>query len=161
MMMFAIQKHTLSFDLFQRSNECVLSVPGESLAAEALYCGTTSGRDTDKLAECGLAVVGSKTIRVPGLQAAIANLEVEILHRVTTGDHLTVMGLVKRFAVARGNRERNLLSVGPQHDGYLVLLKNGIHRIGVVETETAEPNSAFRAHNKYVALLRKRDSREE
>jgi hypothetical protein len=44
-----------------------------------------------------------------------------------------IIGEVRRYAVNTANRERNLLSVGPQHNGYEVLAAKGIHRIGVVD----------------------------
>jgi len=109
----------------------VLAVPGESFAHEALICGLQSGRDIDKVRECGFQIVDSKHVRVPGLRNAIANLELLIKSRIETGDHMTVIGEVRRYAVNTSSRERNLLSVGPEHDGYEVLAAKGIHRIAV------------------------------
>lgn len=135
MMVFAVRRHTLSYELFQKEDQCVLSVPGEMMAKQTLLCGTRSGREFDKVRECGFTLIPSKTIHVPGLAEAIANLEIVIDHRLETGDHLTLMGHVNRFAVNKTNKQRNLLSVGPNHDGYRVLVKKGIHRIAVLEKE--------------------------
>jgi flavin reductase (DIM6/NTAB) family NADH-FMN oxidoreductase RutF len=133
LMAVSIQRQNYSFDLFHAAPEFVLAVPGESLAHEALFCGIKSGRDHDKIRECGLQLSASESVRVPGLLAAIANIELRVKSRIETGDHLTVIGEVRRYAVNLANRERNLLSVGPSHSGYEVLAAKGIHRIGVVK----------------------------
>ena len=107
-------------------------MPGESMAEQVLKCGTTSGRNCDKVSDCRLALVGSETVGVPRLRECIANIEMRIHSRVKTGDHLTVFGEVLKFGVDEANKQRCLLSVGPEHDGYDVLAQSGIHRIAVV-----------------------------
>ena len=131
LMAVSIHRRSYSFQLLHSASEFVLAVPGESFAHEALICGLQSGRDIDKVRECGFQIVDSKHVRVPGLRNAIANLELLIKSRIETGDHMTVIGEVRRYAVNTSSRERNLLSVGPEHDGYEVLAAKGIHRIAV------------------------------
>lgn len=133
----AVHRRSYSYELLSAAREFVLAVPGENLAQETLFCGVESGREVDKVRECGLQLVESKTVQVPGLESAIANLELLVRSRVETGDHRTVIGEVRRYAVSTENRERNLLSVGPKHDGYQVLAAKGIHRIGVVNSASA------------------------
>jgi flavin reductase (DIM6/NTAB) family NADH-FMN oxidoreductase RutF len=133
MMAFSVRRHTLSYELLSRASECVLAVPGEALVEQTLFCGTRSGREVDKAKECAFTFGQGKRVQVPILLEAIANLEMTIEHRIDSGDHLTVLGIVKRFATNPRNGERNLLSVGPDSRGYTVLAKHGIHRIGVVE----------------------------
>lgn len=132
MMAFSVHESAYSYGLAKCARECVLSVPGESLAPAAMFCGTESGRNIDKVEACGLRLMPSETVSVPGICGAIANIELTVSQHVTTGDHLTVIGEVRRFAVATENSERCLLSIGPEQDGYEVLERNGIHRIGVV-----------------------------
>ena len=132
--MFAFAVHQSSFTsvLQAQCHDCVISVPGESLANFAMYCGTTSGADTDKIGDCGEPLVESNYVGSPGLQRAIANIEAEIVTRVATGDHTTIVCKTRAFNVNVGLCESCLLSVGPEHSGYRVLTKKGIHRIGVV-----------------------------
>ena len=132
MMAFAVQRGAYSHELLQTAKECVLSVPGESLAHEALLCGTESGHVIDKLAKSGLRLTPSKTVSIPSLAQALANIEVRIVNRLVTGDHLVIIGEVLRFAVNTQLREKCLLSVGPDENGYRVLARKGIHRIAVV-----------------------------
>jgi len=138
MMAFSLHRKSLSYELATINKSCVLSVPGESLAAVALLCGTRSGRGTNKVKDAGVILVQSETVPVPGIMQAKANIEMEIVNRIQTGDHLTVVGKVLKYAVNVHNKERCLLSVGPEHEGYDVLAQKGIHRIAVVKNE--QPN---------------------
>jgi len=131
MMAFAISKEAFSQELVKLAQYCVLGVPGESLAEETLFCGTHSGREHDKIKECGLSLLDSETVPVPGISRSIANIEIEIVNRVPSGDHLTVFGNVLKYGVNRQNHERCLISVGPDHRGYHVLVSRGIQRIAV------------------------------
>jgi flavin reductase (DIM6/NTAB) family NADH-FMN oxidoreductase RutF len=131
MIAFAVHDLNWSFDLVRSASECVLAVPGESLAAETLACGLRSGRDVDKIDALGLRLCRSQEIGVPGLADCVANVETEIVQAVSSGDHVTVISRVRRYGVNKDRGERTLLSVGPEHDGYEVLATHGIHRIGV------------------------------
>jgi flavin reductase (DIM6/NTAB) family NADH-FMN oxidoreductase RutF len=131
MMTFAVQKGAYSYDLLEAAEECVLAVPGERLAQETLFCGITSGRDCDKVNDCRLKLRSSSYVTLPGLEDAISNIELRIVNRVVTGDHLMAIGEVLRFGVNTTNRERCLLSVGPDTTGYHILAQRGIHRIAV------------------------------
>lgn len=140
MMAFAVHLTKHSHTLFRQARECVLAVPGESLVRETLICGSRSGREVDKVEACGLELVESQEVAVPGLAAAIANVEMRIAQRHESGDCMIVVGEILRFALRRGCEERNLLSIGPDLQGYELLLHEGIHRLGV----TANPPAAER-----------------
>ncbi len=141
MMAFAVFHRAYTHSLLESTNECVLAVPGETMADQAMLCGIDSGKEVDKIAKHGLELVCSEHVAVPGLAKAIANIELRIARRVPSGDHLLVVGEVASYRTNPSNRERCLLSVGPEHDGYEVLAKSGIHRIGVV----ANPNDPRRS----------------
>jgi flavin reductase (DIM6/NTAB) family NADH-FMN oxidoreductase RutF len=131
-MSFAIQRINYSYELFADASEFVLAVPGESLAAEAMVCGALSGRHDDKVDRCGLRLVHSAEVSVPGLAEAIANIELVGVGWQPVGDHAIVTGEVRRFAVNTRRAERPLLSIGPDTSGFELLAHQGIHRIGVV-----------------------------
>jgi flavin reductase (DIM6/NTAB) family NADH-FMN oxidoreductase RutF len=133
MMAFSIQKGAFSYGLLYPGVECVLAVPGECLAQQALLCGTTSGTEVDKVTACGFTLIPSETVSVSGIAEAIANIEMQITNVQPTGDHLTAFGEVRRFAVNERSTERCLLSVGQDISGYRVLAQAGIHRIAVVD----------------------------
>ncbi len=133
MMAVAIQSTNASYELAQRLNEYVLSVPGTGLANETLYCGTKSMRETDKLSDLKLKLSKSKAISVPSLSAAIGNMELVREAILCTGDHLILVGRVLCFNINPKNEDLPLLSVGPNTKGYKVLIHSGIHRIAIVD----------------------------
>jgi flavin reductase (DIM6/NTAB) family NADH-FMN oxidoreductase RutF len=134
MMAFAVWKDSYTFSLLDDATQCVLAVPGEKLADASLFCGMQTGRNTDKVSATGLSLIESESVAVPGIRECIANIEMQITHKVRTGDHMTVFGQVLKFGVDSQKRERCLLSVGPDHSGYEVLARHGVHRIGVVQS---------------------------
>jgi flavin reductase (DIM6/NTAB) family NADH-FMN oxidoreductase RutF len=136
MMAFSIHHRAYTYGLLEKSDSCVLAVPGESLAEQAMYCGINTAADGEKFKACGFTSVSSKHIDVPGISQALANVELSIIDKSRTGDHLTAMGRVLRFSVNRKNTERCLLSVGPRTSGYQVLRRHGVHRIAVVDDST-------------------------
>jgi flavin reductase (DIM6/NTAB) family NADH-FMN oxidoreductase RutF len=132
MMAIAIQNTCASYDLIKQTEEYVLSVPGPSLAYETLFCGVKSMREVDKIGALNLELCASQEISVPGLAKAIANIELLKETLLDMGDHVLVVGRVVRFGVNTKSRELPLLSLGPDTRGYKVLVRKGIHRIGVV-----------------------------
>lgn len=143
MMAFAVWRGSRTHSLLERATECVLSVPGERLADAALLCGIKSGRSVDKIKSCGLSLSPSRHISVPGIENSIGNIEMKLVQKIRTGDHMTVVGRVLAFGVDEAKAERCLVSVGPEHSGYRVLAHRGIHRIGVVEDTGVFPSSCF------------------
>jgi len=133
MMAFSIQEGAYSYALLEKAKECVLAIPGESMAQGVLLCGTKSGASCDKIAECGFTLSQSENTDVPGIAEAIANIEISIVAKHRTGNHLTAFGEVLRYGVNSANKQRCLLSVGPDTSGYRVLAHDGIHRIAVVD----------------------------
>ncbi len=131
MVCFSIQNTNFSYKLLDGLQDCVLAIPGENLAEQTLFCGVKSGRSIDKVRECGINLEQSLYIPTPGIKEAKANIEIQVVNQVLTGDHITVFGEVKSFNVNVDNNERNLLSVGRDHEGFEVLVQKGIHRIAV------------------------------
>ena len=136
-MAIAIRNTAASYELIQKAQEYVLAIPGSSLADEALFCGVSSMRSVDKVQQLGLTLSPSQAVSVPGLQKAIANIELVKETCVEVGDHLVAIGRVLRFGVRADCRELPLLSIGPDTRGYRLLAQKGVHRIAVVDLDGA------------------------
>ena len=132
MYLVAIEKSNFSSTLFEKTNEFTLAIVGESMVEEVVFCGSRSGRDCDKAKECGIKWTKSFSIKVPGVETAIANIELVIRNRIATGDHTLIIGEVLSMYSAKGKDERPLLAVGPNSTGYEVLAVEGIHTLAVV-----------------------------
>jgi flavin reductase (DIM6/NTAB) family NADH-FMN oxidoreductase RutF len=135
MIAVAFHDRSASYQLMQDTDEYVLAVPGNRLAEAAMFCGTTSMREVDKVTAIGLELCESQFVDVPGLKRAIANVEMRSVTQIKTGDHLLVVGEVLRFGVNKRSTELPLVSFGPDERGYRLIAKKGIHRLGTVNTD--------------------------
>ena len=68
-------------ELLEKNGEFTVNIPVGHIDPKLLgYCGTRSGRDTDKLADMGLHPVESDVISVPGIRELPLTLECKILY---------------------------------------------------------------------------------
>lgn len=79
------------------SNAFTVGFPGANQVKEADYIGIESGYNTDKLANIGYTTSEAQTVHAPVIDAMKLSLECEIIHTVTIGSHLQVVGEVKRI----------------------------------------------------------------
>ena len=70
-----------SFEAISRTGEFTVNVMPENAGKILGICGAKSGRDTDKLALCGLTAGKSRTIQVPYLEQAEMVYECRTIHR--------------------------------------------------------------------------------
>jgi len=87
--------------------EFVVHYPSAAQAQAALVCGTTSGRDTDKIKEAGLNLIDSVAVRVPTIDGVTVAFECKVVGQFETGDHTVFVGEV---VATRGD---------PQNAGHL------------------------------------------
>ncbi len=132
MLAFAVYEKSFTRTLLESASECVLAIPGETLAKEVLFCGIESGREINKIEACNFRLHTSSRIKIPGIEQAKVNIQMRITQKVVSGDHLAVFGEVLEYGVNRRNQEMNLLSVGEKHDGFKIVASKGIHRIAVI-----------------------------
>ena len=132
-LMFAVSIAPARFthDLIMNSAEAVLAWPDEDLAEATFKCGTTSGRDTDKFAECGLSTEEASEINVPLIPECAVNMECRVDGKLTSGDHTIFALTVARIWVHPAHK-RQLCLVGKEV-GYDMLLKAGAYRFGAVK----------------------------
>lgn len=133
MMAVAIHKSAASYSLIQTASEFVLAVPGETLVDAAMFCGTSSMREFDKVSHLKLRLIAGQRVQVPGLADAIANVEVCRENLVTVGDHILVTCRVLGYRVNELTKDRPLVSCGPEESGFEVLRRHGIHRLALVK----------------------------
>jgi flavin reductase (DIM6/NTAB) family NADH-FMN oxidoreductase RutF len=117
--MFAIsiapQRH--SCDAVRQAGEFVLSFPSAAQAEEALFHGTKSGRDMDKLAEFGSATVPAAEIDSVLLADAVANFECRLVSEHASGDHVIFVGEV---VAAHVNEDASVTRLYTTAPGYVM-----------------------------------------
>ena len=98
-----------------RHSKCfTLVYPSADMAKAALFFGSHSGRDTDKLSEFSCRTRPAKKIDSVLLTDAVANFECKLLKQVPTGDHITFFGKVVCSHVNTKHKKR-LYSLGTGH----------------------------------------------
>lgn len=107
--MLAVRRSRYSLKLLEQCGEFTVYIPAEGeMQQELKFCGTRSGRDTDKIAESGLKCKKAQTVQVPALEGkgmviegkicgespmGLAGYTEEILQRYKDGDeHIYLFG---------------------------------------------------------------------
>lgn len=87
MIAYAMAKTSYSGEMVRQNKKIILTIPSEKIADAVMGCGSTTGRNTDKIGKFGIKmqeVVGSD-IRIPAHSALaiVCNLK----EYIETGDH--------------------------------------------------------------------------
>jgi flavin reductase (DIM6/NTAB) family NADH-FMN oxidoreductase RutF len=75
-----------SYDLIEDNGDFTVNVLGENISEVMTICGTRSGRDTNKIAECNLHLKKSAGVTVPFLDEAEIHFECRTVHKNTVLD---------------------------------------------------------------------------
>jgi len=87
MIAYAMAKTSYSGERVRETKEVILTVPGADLAEAVMGCGSTTGRDTDKVTQFSveLAPVEGSAIRIPA-HSRVA-IRCRMKEYLETGDH--------------------------------------------------------------------------
>ena len=73
-------RHTM--EMLNEVGEFTINVPVDTIDKKILgYCGTKSGRDTDKITDMGLTLEAPEVISVPGIKELPLTLECKVIYR--------------------------------------------------------------------------------
>ncbi|MFP4379835.1 MAG: flavin reductase family protein [Candidatus Sumerlaeia bacterium] len=61
--MVRLTRHT--FKLIEEADDFTVSIPWEDMKKELAYCGSKSGADVDKFAECDLKAISAQKVKTP------------------------------------------------------------------------------------------------
>lgn len=94
--MFAISigNERYSYECLQNHRYFNIIIPSEEMNETIKYCGSKSGRDTDKIKDLGIDVFKGK-LGLSIIKNARACYECEIVSQVLSGDHTIFIGAVK------------------------------------------------------------------
>jgi len=101
-----------SLEAIRRAKEFVVAFPSSEMAEDALYFGTKSGRDGDKLAARKTPTQPARTIDSVLLADAVANFECVLEGEMRTGDHVIFAGRVTAAYVNEDPAVRRLYTTG-------------------------------------------------
>ncbi|MHC4153585.1 MAG: flavin reductase family protein [Planctomycetota bacterium] len=114
MMAIAVAAKHYSIETIRHSKCFTIVYPSAEMADAALFFGSRSGRDADKLAEFDCKTEAAKAIDSVLLSDAVANFECTLESETVAGDHIIFLGKV---VAAHMNTEpkNRLYTVGPGH----------------------------------------------
>ena len=87
-----------TMEMLGKNPEFTVNVPLGQVDKKILgYCGTKSGRDTDKIADLGLTLEPGDTVSVPGIKELPLTLECKILYAQKQENDKLPAALVDRY----------------------------------------------------------------
>jgi flavin reductase (DIM6/NTAB) family NADH-FMN oxidoreductase RutF len=114
MMAIAVAKSRYSIEAIEHARCFTIAFASSEMAEEALFFGSRSGRDIDKLAESGCRTQPATRIESVLLAEAVANFECTLAAQMPAGDHIIYLGKVVASHVCTEPKKR-LYTVGPGH----------------------------------------------
>lgn len=87
MIAYAMAKNSYSGERVRETQKVILTIPGEKIAEAVMSCGSTTGRNTDKIAEFGIEMqeLPDSEIKIP-LHSRAA-IKCSLKEFIETGDH--------------------------------------------------------------------------
>ncbi|NLO73307.1 MAG: flavin reductase family protein [candidate division WS1 bacterium] len=70
-----------TYGCLESTGDFTVNIPYDSQAEEVLFCGTESGRDRDKFAECGFTPLPSAVVKSVGIGECGLVYECQVVHR--------------------------------------------------------------------------------
>ncbi|MDH4240671.1 MAG: flavin reductase family protein [Phycisphaerae bacterium] len=114
MMAIAVAKKHYSIGTIRHSKCFTIVYPSSDMSDAALFFGSRSGRDVDKLAEFDCKTEPAKEIDSVLLSDAVANFECTLNSETEAGDHIIFVGEIVCSHVNTGPKKR-LYTIGPGH----------------------------------------------
>jgi len=110
-----LTRHSLS--AVRHAREFVVAIASTSMRADALFHGSKSGRDLDKLKACGTQTQPARVIDGVLLADAVANFECRLVGELQTGDHVIFAGQVVAAHMNQDPTVRGLYALGNEQLG--------------------------------------------
>lgn len=83
----SIRPSRYSYKIIKRTKEFVINIPDENLVWATDFCGTKSGKDTDKFKEAHLTKEACRLVRVPSIRECPVSLECKVKKIKKLGSH--------------------------------------------------------------------------
>ena len=110
--------------MLDETGEFTVNIPCSDIDGKILaYCGTKSGRDTDKIRDLGLTLVDSDVISVPGIQELPLTLECRVIYQQSQDLSKMPQSVIERFYPVvdeNGFRDYHIAYYGEIVNAYLI-----------------------------------------
>ncbi|MCU0851008.1 MAG: flavin reductase family protein [Candidatus Thermoplasmatota archaeon] len=116
----SISPKRYSYTLIKKNKEFVINFMPYSEVEAADYCGTHSGKNTDKLCQTGLTLKPSQKLKTPLIKEGYAHLECKLVKTTPIGDHTLFVGEVVAVSAEENAFENHLLRTDLIHPLYYI-----------------------------------------
>ena len=107
-----------TYQMLENGQEFTINVPlTKDLKKELAFCGTKSGRDYDKISECGLTLLDGRTINTPVIQECDLHFECKVVYKQAMEPGLIPQEVKDRFYK---NNNYHVMYYGEITDSYLI-----------------------------------------
>lgn len=107
-----------TYSMLEQGNEFTINVPiDKDLKKELSFCGTKSGRDYDKIKECGLKIAPARTIKTPILSDCQLHFECKVIYKQAMEPGMVPEDVKKKYY--RSN-DYHVIYYGEIQDSYLI-----------------------------------------
>lgn len=89
-------KKRYSLELIKNSGVFVVNFISKEFKDDVLFCGSVSGKDIDKFQETRFEKEEAQEINCPRIKQALGYLECLVMDQIETGDHIFIIGEVKK-----------------------------------------------------------------
>lgn len=87
MLSISIRPERLSYEYIKETMEFTVNMPHRKQTKETDFCGVRSGRQLDKIKECGFTMVEGKDVKVPFIKECPVNIECKVKQIIPLGTH--------------------------------------------------------------------------
>ncbi len=109
-----------SHGLIENSKEFVINFVPYDLVEKIHFCGTHSGRKTDKIKDTNLTLIQSQKISTPLIKECFAHFECKLTKTLTLGDHTFIIGEVVNILADENTFENDILKVEKTQPTYYI-----------------------------------------
>jgi len=107
------------------TQQFVYAYPSREQIKDTLYCGTVSGKNTDKLEQTSFKFEPSEAVNPPCLTDAVANYECKLVHHHNVGTFTVIIGEIQQIHTYGKAHLDKIYSLGGSEEQ---------HDYGVIET---------------------------
>lgn len=93
-MSISIRPSRHSFNLIEKLEEFVINVPNSTFIREMDYCGTRTGKKTNKWKDLNLTKQKGENVSVPLIKEFPINIECKVTKKIKYGTHMIYLGEV-------------------------------------------------------------------
>ena len=76
-----VRPSRFTYQNLEATGEFVVSVPTDEMHDACMHCGSVSGRDHDKFADCAFTTTKAGTVGVPLIDQCVMHYECRVVHR--------------------------------------------------------------------------------